>query len=474
MQVTTEQIDPCKIALTISVEPERFEAAKEKAFGQFARNLQLPGFRKGKVPAHMAKAYVDESRVKQRAAEMLVEPAYEEAIAETKLEPYANPELELVEMNDEGPFVFKAMVPLRPVVTLGPYKGLEIERRQLQVTDADVERQIEDLRNRAAEYSEVDDRPAQTGDVLFADLTAVVEGQETPEMAQPRGTLIEIGKNIPDFDNGLVGLAKDETRTIEAIYPDDFPEETMRGKRATFTVTVKDIRSKDLPELNDEFAQKVNPELTTVEALKSDIQTRLETAAREMADNDLEVRLVDQIVSNSQISFPDILLRAEMQEDANTLRERLERENATIEQYLEAVGKTREEVEQQMAAAADQRIRNSLVLAEVARAEEIAVEEADIEKELADRAERAKVSVAAVRAFAEKNDQMEAIRNRALTQKVLALLKSASTVTEKTVTGDELDTEAPETAEEAAVPAAALPVEKAPKRRGKKAAAEDA
>ena len=486
MQVTQEQIDPCKIALTISVEPERVEVARQKAFGQFARNIQIPGFRKGKVPPQMAKAYVDEGRVKQRAAEMLVEPAYAEALEETKLEPFAQAELELMEMPDDGSFVFKALVPLRPVVTLGPYKGLELERRRLEVTDADVERQLEQMQRRTATIDEVTDRPSQMGDIAVADLTVQIEGQETPELETPRATYIEIGKNIPDFDNGLVGMTVGEEKAIEAVYPADFPDENLRGKRATFTVKMNALRSRTLPELNDEFAktQKVFPGLNTLDELKNELRTSLLKSAQEMAENELEIQLVGQIVRNSQVSFPDVMLRAEMELAAQELQERLQRENATLEQYLEAVGKTRDQVEQEMAQAADRRIRNTLALSEVAKAENIVADEADVEAELSERAEQAGVSPAAVRAFVEKNNQMEGMRSRALSRKVLGFLKAASHITDKVLTdaelralqdpdGGELLAEGGPSAE--ATPAAEpLAVEQAvPKRRGKKAAAEE-
>jgi len=451
MQVTTEQIDPCKIALTISVDTERVDAAKEKAFKQFASNIQLPGFRKGKVPPQMARAYVDPNRVKQRAAEMLVEPAYNEAVQESGVEPFAQPELEMVEMEDEGPFVFKAYVPLRPVVTLGLYKSLAIERRRLQATDADVEKQIEELQSRHAEYPEVTDRTVQMGDILLAALQAQIEGQELPELAEPRDTVIEVGKNIPDFDNGLVGIAKDETKTIEALYPEEFADENLRGKRATFTVTVKEIRAKILPELNDEFVAKAHSTAKSVEELRTTLRENLEKAADEMADNDLEFRLVAEIVKTSQINFPDVLLRAEMQADVQQIQQRLQRDKITLEDYLDQIGKSRNEMEQEIAASADARIRNSLILSEVARKEEIKVEDADVDAIINERAERAKVSPAAFRAFAEKNNQFEQFRDQALTRKILAYLKGVSKITEKVVTQEELQAE--EDAEAAAATA---------------------
>jgi trigger factor len=456
MQVTKEQIDPCKIALTISVDTDKVTAAREKAFAQAAKGVQIPGFRKGKVPPQMARAYVDEGRVKQRAAEMLVNPAYMEALAESQVEPFAglNPELEMVDFPDDGPFVFKAMVPLRPVVTLGPYKGLDLELKRLIVGEADVDRQIEEMRTRQAEYPEVTDRNAQVGDVILADLQATVEGQETPELVEPRATVIEIGKNIPDFDNGLVGMAIGESKSIEALYPETFADAKLSGKRATFNVTINELRARVLPEINEEFLNKVRPGLTSGEELRSETRESLVQAAAEMSENDLEFDLVARIVDNSQVFFPDALLRAEMQTDINELSERLKREQATLDQYLRAVGKTQQDVQNDMAQAADRRIRNSLVLSEIARTEEIGVEDADVDAAIAERAERAKVSPAAVRAFIEKNDQLNQVRDQALTEKILTFLRDQSHITEREMTREEMQAAAAASTAATAAPAA--------------------
>jgi len=311
-------------------------------------------------------------------------------------------------------------------------------------------------------------------DVLLAEIASVVEGEETPESPEPRATVIEVGKNIEDMDNGLIGMAIGETKAIDALYPADFSDENLRGKRATFTVTVNEIRARVLPELTDEFIQKVHPTAKNQEELLTAVRESLEQAAEEMADNDLEYRLVAQIVDSSQINFPDGLLRAEMQEDIRQFQERLKRNNLTIEQYLENAGRTPEQVEAEMAAGADRRIRNSLVLSEVARTEEIGADEADIDRVIAERAERARVSPAAVRAYAEKNDQMDSLRDQALTEKILAFLKDASKITERVVTGDELRAEAAaaDAAATSSEPAAPLAVETArSSRRAKKAAA---
>ena len=488
MQVTKEQIDPCKVALTVTVPAETVKAAKTKAFAQASRNIQIPGFRKGKVPPHMARPYVDDARVRQQAAEAVVGPCYADALQETETEPFGNlaPDLELVDYPETGPLVFKAFVPLRPIITLGLYKGLGVERRILEVTDADIDRQIEEIQSRHAEYPEVTDRTSQTGDIVLADLQAEIEGQETPELAEPKATVIEIGKNIPDFDEGLVGLTVGESKTIEAIYPDTFPDEKLRGKRATFHVTIKELRAKNLPELFDEFVQKVHPTAKTEAEFREAIRESLHQAAGEMADSELEMNLVSKIVDGSQIAFPDALLRAEVEDAIRQLQEQLQAENLTVEQYLENTGQTGEQVQNEMNGQADRRIRNSLILSEIARTEEITLEDEDVDRQITLRAERARVSPAAVRAFAEKNDQMNQFRDQALTEKILTFLKGASTVTERTVTGDELRemeaaasaqvsetaTQADAETEETAEPAAPLAVQSAaPTGRRKKAAA---
>lgn len=451
MQVTTEQLDPCKIALTISVQTERVEVARKKAFQQAVTSLQLPGFRRGKVPPHIAKNYVDEARVKQRAAESLVPDAYRDALVQTSVEPFAEPDMEFISMDDGEAFVFKALIPLRPQITLGLYKGLELERRKITITDLDVEKELDSVRGRYAEYPEIEDRPSQIGDFLMVDLTAIVEGQDLPELAEPKATMIEVGKNIPDLDAGLVGLSKGDTKTIEATYPEAFENEELRGKRGAFTVSVKEVRSRVLPELTDELAKRARPKVETVEELRADIRERLEKDAEQASENEIEFHLVSKIVETSQIHFPEVLLRAEVNAELQQLSQTLEQNKVTPEQYLASIGKSVEQLQGEMAVGATQRIKNSLVLSEVARTESITVEEADVDAKLTEQAEQAGVSVAAVRAYVESQGTLDRFRDQALTEKILTYLKEISKVSERTLTTAELEAEEAAKAEAPAV-----------------------
>jgi trigger factor len=407
-------------------------------------------------------------------------------VQEAAVEPFGglNPDLELVEMSDDGPLIFKAFVPLKPVVTLGPYKGLDLEKKKFEVTDEDVDRQLDEILSRAAEYPHVTDRSAQRGDVILANVSVELPGEEGGEPSEPRATVVEIGKNIEDLDNGLVGMEIGETKAIDAVYPADFSDTNLAGKRAVFTVTLNEIRAKNMPELNDEFVQKVHPTAKTPDELRAAIRESLENSAEELSNTDLEFQVVSKIVEASQINFPDALLRIEMQADASQLMERLKQEETSLEDYLASQGQTQEELEANIRAAADRRIRNSLVLSEIARAETIELDEADVDKVIAARADEAKVPASALRAYAEKNNQMHTFRDQALTEKILDYLKGISNVTERVVTVEELRAEraaregqmVSETVGEeleTAEPAAPLAVEAAaPKRRGKKAASE--
>ena len=453
MQVTTEQIDPCQLALTITVPAERFAAARQKAANQASQSLQIPGFRKGKVPQHLAKNFLDPVKVQQRAAELVVPEAYQEAVTENAVEPWADPQFEIVEIPEGGELVFKATVPLRPKVTLGEFKGFTLEKRLLEVRDVDIDRELEQVRERFAEFPERE-RSVETGDIILCELQASVEGAELPDLSEPRTTAIEVGKNIPDFDAGLVGMNKGDSKTISAVYPESFEDESLRGKKGTFNVTVNEIRARVLPELNDELVQKAHRSAKTVEELRAEVRTSLEKAAVEMSDNELEFNLISKIVEGSEIHFPPVLLNAEMQQEANQLAQSLEQNKVTFEQYLAGQGKTRETWQAELAAGATVRIKNSLVLSEVARAESIEVTDEDVDGKINERAEQLQSSPAAVRAMAESQNTLDRFRDLALTEKILDFLKGASKITEKTVTSDELDAEEKAKSEATEIPAA--------------------
>lgn len=428
MQVTQERLDPCQVALTIEVEEDKVVHALDRAYREYSKYITVPGFRKGKAPLNFVKQRVPENDVRQRTAEILVEPAYAEALKETELEPYAQPKLELVQLEfPDKPFIFKAVVPLAPVVELGEYTGLAVDQQTYDVQDKDVDAEIERLRTRAAQFPIVE-RAVETGDVVIADISAKVEGR--PELDEPRGTMVEIGgDNIAGFDEQIVGANSGDTKTFALTYPEDYPDESLAGQPVEFTVTVKEVRAKQLPALDDDLAKTItNGQIESLDQLKSDLKEGMQAQADQTSQNGLESSIVEKVVTNATIQYPPVLIDSELQSDYQELQQRLEKAGRNLQEYLASENKTHEQLVAELRDQADRRVRIGLVLGEIAQKENLALTDDDLNAYITEIALTENATPAAVRAMIENRGSFEAIRNRAQTKKVLDFLKDASTI----------------------------------------------
>ncbi len=436
MQVTKEPLDPCQVALTIEVETGKVAQAVDKAYREYSKYVSVPGFRKGKAPLNFVKQRVPETDVRQRTAELLVEPAYAKALEQEEIEPFAQPKLELMQLEfAEKPFIFKAIIPLRPEVELGQYTGLTVEKPKYELNDAAVETQMQRMRERAAEYPEVE-RPVQTGDLVVADLSALVDIR--PEAAEVRPTMIEIGAdNIPGFDEALIGMAKEEEKTFTLTYPETYPDTELASEEAEFTVKINEIHEKQIPELSDDLAQKLsNGRFQTLEEFRSALQTDMEKSLVANADSEADSKLIDQIIAGSTIKYPPVLVEAEVDDEVKALLARLEQQAIPLDDYLQQVGKTREQIVSEFTEGAKKRIEIGLLLGKVADAESLMLTDGDVEAALSERAADERTSPAAVRALLETNNGMEALRNRAQAKKVLDFLRGSAIIEEKVVSAN--------------------------------------
>ncbi len=450
MQVTKEALEPCQAVLTIEVEPDKVVTAVDRAYREYGKYVSVPGFRKGKAPLSFVKQRVPEADVRQRTAEILVEPAYAEALEQEAVEPFALPKLELVQLDMTAtPFIFKAIVPLRPEVELGSYTGLTVEKPKYEMTEENVETQLQRMRERAADYPVVE-RPAQMGDLLVAEVAALVDIR--PEAAEARPTMIEIGAdNIPGFDEQLLGMTKGETKTFTLTYPADYPDAEMAGEEAEFTVTVNEVHEKQTPELDDALAQKLsNGRYQTVEDLRREMRVDMEKSLVVSAESEADSKLIDQILANSTIKYPPVLVESEVEDDIKELMGRLERQSVTVEEYLERIGKTQEQLVTEITGAAAKRIEIGLVLGKINEAENLTLTDDDLNAALAERAGEERTSPAAVRAVLEGNGGMDALRNRAQAKKVLDFLRSSAIIEEKVVSADSAAEAQEDAADEAA------------------------
>lgn len=364
MQVTAEQTNPCTIILDITVDEAQVSRAFESSYREFSRHTNIPGFRPGKAPRALVERYADKVRVKQYALEMVVRDAYTQAVKEQDITPYRDGEIAPVDLVDKKPFNFKATVPLEPQVKIGQYTGLTAIKPIYPVSDEIVESRIDALRDERAKLEKVTDRGVQLGDVVIADAKTALEGEEDNE--EPKRQLIQIGNNIPGFDDALVGSMPGETRTFGLVYPADFAEEARQGKKATFTVAVNRISAKKMPEVNEEFVMLVTGEDMQVDEFKTRLKSQLEDEASKASVELAEQNLIVEILKNSEIYFPDILIRDEVNDKLRHLDADLSRNQVSYSDYLARMNATAEQHQMALANQAATQIRALLALREIA------------------------------------------------------------------------------------------------------------
>jgi len=424
MQVTTEQVDPCKVELNIEVEADKVARTIDEVYGEFSQTTSVPGFRKGKAPRRILERYVSPESVRRMAVDSMVAHAYVEALNETGIEPYAGPEVEIVQFDADKPFIFKVMVPLAPKIELGEYKGIEVKRPEVNITDEDVDAQLKYLQESNATARKVEDRGIQMGDVAVAEIASTVEGQDK---GAPRRSLIEVGSNVPGFDEKVVGLKPGEQRSFPVEYPKDFPEEELAGKTVDFDVNVESIRERQIPELNDEFAKTMG-QFETLADLREDIRTRLTASAEKAADREVERKIVDEVVARSKVDFPDVLVDHDVSHDLADMQNRLDRQGMTLEQYLGQIGKTEEEFASELREQAVQGVRAGLVLGEISNAENVDVTDEEVDAEIERIAAESKATTESVETYIEARGGRPALKNSLLNRRILDFLKSVSSI----------------------------------------------
>ena len=424
MQITSEQTSPCEVQLKIEVEPEQVTEAYGLAYRKFARVTNVPGFRKGKAPRAILEKYVPAEAVQEEAMEYLVAHSYVEALKQEKLEPYAGPEVKTEELEEGKAFVFTAKVPLPPEVELGEYKGIELEKQAVGVTDEDVEGELEYLRQRNASAQKVEDRGVQAGDILIAELSSTVEGEAPSE---PKRSLIQLGDNVPGFDENVMDLKPGDRRTFSVEYPADYGDAELAGKKAEFDVTVEGIRERIVPDLNDEFAKSVG-QFETLEELRSDVRAHILSVRENDAEKEVEHKLIDEAISRSKVCFPEVLLEYDVHHELEDIGSRLSKQGVTFEQYLEQTGKTQEQFMSELREAMTGRIKAGLVLGRIAEAEQIDVTDTDLDAEMERMIADSNATRESVEAYIDANGGRTALQNTMLNRRILDYLKSVSSI----------------------------------------------
>ncbi len=454
----TDKIETNLYELEIRVEGGEFKEGMDRSYQKNVKKLSIPGFRKGKAPRAMVMKMVGEEYFYEDAVNMTYSDAYDEALKEAGLEPVDRADVELKEVNGEG-YTFVAKVTVRPEVALGDYKGLEGVRPYSAVEDGEVQGELDRMADRNSRLIDVDDRPAAEGDTTEIDFEGFLDGVPFPGGKGEKYTLV-LGSHqfIPGFEEQVAGHSAGEEFEITVTFPEEYHEETLKGKDATFKVKLLGIKKKEIPALDDEFAKDVS-EFDTLEELKADLTKKLQERKTAAAEEKLENALVDAAAANAQMEIPQVMIDRKINEMVQDFDYRLQSQGLNLPTYLQYAGMDMAAFREGFAPQAEQQVRVSLTLEAIAKAENLEAEEEAIEAEYQKMADAYGIEVDKVRGVvAQENIALNLRLNKAID-----LIKSTAKVTD-----------APK--EEAAeAPKEEAPKEKAPrKRRTTKAKAEEA
>lgn len=367
--------------LTFEVDAEKFNEGLDAAFKKVVKTVSVPGFRKGKMPRAMFEKRFGVESLYQDAIDILLPEAYTNAIEEAGIEPVDRPEIDVEQVEKGKALIFKATVTVKPEVKLGQYKGIEVEKINTEVTEEDVNQELTSLQERHAELV-IKETAAENGDTVVMDFEGFVDG-EAFEGGQADNYSLELGSGqfIPGFEEQLVGTAAGEEKAVEVTFPEDYHAAELAGKKAVFKVKVHEVKGKELPELDDEFAKDADDEVETLDALKEKIKTRLEESKKHEAEHTVRDTVVEKAAENAEIDLPAIMIDNEVDRMMQEFEQRLQMQGMNLELYFQFSGQDESALREQMKEEAEKRVRMNLTLEAIAKAEniEVSLEEMDAE-----------------------------------------------------------------------------------------------
>ncbi|MEO6912750.1 MAG: trigger factor [Candidatus Baltobacteraceae bacterium] len=384
---TLTKLAPTQVELEIPISTAELQAAEERAFRKLAKNAKVPGFRPGKIPRKVFEQAYGSDSISSQAMEDLVPEAYGRAIREHSLEPVDRPKMELLPEESGKPTRIKAIVDVRPQIELKAYKGLKLTSDPVAISGEDVDRSLQALARDRAALIPVD-RAAKLGDVVQLDYEGKIEGTAF-EGGTAQGQMTELSDErfIPGFATGIAGMTIGQTKEVEAKFPDDYQKEDLAGKTATFTVTLHEVKEHELPNIDDEFAKSVSQN-QTIDELKADIRKRLESVAQAKSRRALGNQMMEHLIAEYDFALPDVMVEREIESMLSDAGGQASRIGMNFEDYLKAVNKTEDDLRAEFRGDAQTRVRGTLVLEAIAKAENINATPADVAAELQGLAEQ--------------------------------------------------------------------------------------
>ena len=425
MSLQVEKLEKNMAKLTIEVPADDLEKALQSAYMKQKNKISLPGFRKGKVPRQMIETMYGAEIFYDDAANELIPKAYAEAYDEAELDIVSRPQINVVQIEKGKPFIFTADVATKPEVTLGEYKGLEIEKVSTRVTQKEVDAKIQEEAEKNARTITVTDRPVQDGDEVILDFEGFVDGVAF-EGGKGENYPLTIGSGsfIPGFEDQLVGAEAEKEMEVKVTFPEDYHAEDLKGKEAVFKCTIHEIKAKELPEIDDEFAAEVS-EFDTLEEYKADIKAKIKDQKASEGKRKQEDQAVDAVVKNAQYEIPQPMIETQVMQMADDFAQRIQSQGISLEQYFQFTGMTADKMMDELRPQAIKRIETRLVLEAIAKAENIEISDEKLDEELAKMAESYKMEVDKLKEFMDENEKKQMKEDMAVQEAITFLIENA-------------------------------------------------
>ena len=428
MNVTKEQQEKNSVKLTITVDAETFEKGVQKAYLKNVKKIALPGFRKGKAPRKIIEQYYGAGVFFEDAINFVCPEAYEEALKETGVEAVSRPEIDVVEIESGKDFVFTATVTTKPEVELGDYNAISVKKVTYRTTQKEIEAEIKKVQEQNARIIPVEDRAVKEGDLTVIDFEGFTDGVA---FDGGKGTdySLEIGSGafIPGFEDQLVGAEIGKEVEVNVTFPKDYHSEDLKGKKAMFKVTVKEIKEKQLPEINDDFVKDVS-EFDTLDDYKKDIKEIIAKSNEQRGRQETENNVIDEVLKIATVEIPGCMIDTQLENIARDFDYRLSMQGLNLAKYLEMTGSNIDAFKEQFKEQAEKQVKTSLVLEAVAKAEKVKATEKDVEAEMKKVAESYNMELDKVKDLF-KDEERKSLENEIITQKTVDLLVKNATKT---------------------------------------------
>ncbi|MDI9595955.1 MAG: trigger factor [Atribacterota bacterium] len=419
-----------KVEITVTVEIEKVQHEFNNTYRELSQKVKIPGFRTGRIPINILEMNLGKEYIDQQVAEKLIKDSYNEAIDKSELDPIDVPKIDLVQTDKEKPFIYKMILEVKPEFEIPKLDDITVEKTIPKITEEDINSDLEKIRESHGKLKDVSDRESKIGDFLIADFETFVDNNPVKDGKKEK-QMIQLGENTPpEFNNNLVGLKPGDEKDVVVKAPEDISDKKIAGKEITYKIKVSDIKEKELPPLDDDFAKSAG-EYKNLDELKQHIKKQLEERVKYQAENEFNDNLMEKVAEKTNIEVPEVLIDKQVERMLNNLKEDLKNRNMTLEDYYKIIKADEEKVKKEYKVIAEKQVKKELIIDKIIEDDKISATEEDINKKIEEIAESTNQKTLKVRAMFEKNNTMDNLKEQIKIEKVIEKLSMQVKIEEK-------------------------------------------